>query len=240
MQVDRDGRLSTFVSGFVDPIGLAFDQNNNLYVADCGGKSVLKVTKAGVVSTFATGFGSPTFLTSDSTGNLYVTDRTVGVIWLVTPAGVVSKFASELNTPTGLAFDNKGQLSINGDNTVVRVVGVVTPFASGFDSPWGLTFRNETFYVINAGVPSQINSVSQVTPDGVVSTFASGFYEEFLAGGDLAFDDKGNLYVTNSADYTGYSVSVVRSDSLVRTSFGMVSNSTLWYDWIYCCNCMKQ
>ena len=55
-----------------------------------------------------------------------------------------------------------------------------------------------------------MDTVSKVTPAGVVSTFASGFVEPF----GLAFDAAGNLYVANSDDDT---VSEVTPAGVVST-----------------------
>ena len=49
---------------------------------------------------------------------------------------------------------------------------MVSTFASGFNQPDGLAFDSAgNLYVANVGN----NTVSEVTPAGVVSTFASGF-----------------------------------------------------------------
>ncbi len=65
--------VSTFVSGFYQPTGLAFDAAGNLYVANSGGlPRSSEVTPAGAVSIFASGFNGPEGLAFDAAGNLYV------------------------------------------------------------------------------------------------------------------------------------------------------------------------
>ena len=202
-EVTPAGVVSTFASGFDDPVGLAFDAAGNLYVANAGNGTVSKVTPAGVVSTFASGFNDPVGLAFDAAGNLYVANAGNNTVSEVTPAGVVSTFASGFDGPVGLAFDSAGNLYVAnaGDNTVSEVTpaGVVSTFASGFNDPDGLAFDAAgNLYVANSGG----NTVSEVTPAGVVSTFASGFNDPF----GLAFD-AGNLYVANDGNNTVSKVS---------------------------------
>ena len=84
---------------------------------------------------------------------------------------------------------------------------MVSTFASGFNSPDGLAFDAAgNLYVANAGN----NTVSKVTPAGVVSTFASGFNDPV----GLAFDAAGNLYVANDGNDT---VSKVTPAGVVST-----------------------
>ena len=70
-------------------------------------------------------------------------------------------------------------------------------------------------YVTNAGN----NTVSKVTPGGVVSTFATGFSEPW----GLAFDSSGNLYVANHASTT---VSKVTPGGAVSTFASGFSDPT--------------
>jgi len=54
-EVTPGGNVSTFLSGFSQPTGLAFDSNGNLYIG--AGTQIDEATPGGTVSTFATGFG---------------------------------------------------------------------------------------------------------------------------------------------------------------------------------------
>ncbi|TCO94115.1 DNA-binding beta-propeller fold protein YncE [Chthoniobacter flavus] len=89
----------------------------------------------------------------------------------------------------------------------------ITPFATGFNAPEGMTFDTTgNLYVANfLG-----DSISKVTPDGEVSTFASGFpttgFTSYPSG--LAFDAAGNLYV---ALFGNNSVSKITPDGTIST-----------------------
>jgi sugar lactone lactonase YvrE len=67
------------------PSGLAFATNGDLYVANTGTNSILKITQAGVATTFlsaaqvgaatGTNLSKPTDLAFDASGNLYISDQ---------------------------------------------------------------------------------------------------------------------------------------------------------------------
>ena len=91
-----------------------------------------------------------------------------------------------------------------------KVTPIVSTFATGFNEPGGpngLAFDAAgNLYVANFGN----NTVSQVTPAGVVSTYASGLTDPL----GLAFDAAGNLFV---ADSFGNTVSQVTPAGVVNT-----------------------
>ena len=84
-KVTPAGVVSSFASGFDDPVGLAFDAAGNLYVANLLDNTVSEVTPAGVVSTFAAGFSGPAGLAFDSAGNLYVANSGSNTVDVVPP-----------------------------------------------------------------------------------------------------------------------------------------------------------
>ena len=90
---------------FNGPMGVAVDNQGNVYVADSGNRVIRKVSPAGVVTTlagliggsaYADGTGSaaqfdfPQGIAVDSAGNLFVAELRNNTIRKVTPAGVVN------------------------------------------------------------------------------------------------------------------------------------------------------
>ena len=65
-EVTPTGQVTDIANGsmFDDPSGIAVDASGNIYVANYGNGTVVKVTPAGVVSTFASGFDHPDGLAS--------------------------------------------------------------------------------------------------------------------------------------------------------------------------------
>jgi sugar lactone lactonase YvrE len=176
-----DALLSQPLS-LVPSMGMLFDSQGNLYLADTYNKAIRKITPGGIISTVVkpgAGLQAPTYLAMDSKGALYVSD---GVIYKVNPNGTLKVYAgggtdsvdegipatqAQLRGAAGIAFDAYDDLFI---------------------------------------VESSLSQIRAVTPDGFIYTiFASE--ESFayfigLAVGDelnnptaITFDSAGNLYV---------------------------------------------
>ncbi len=228
--------ISVFVpsnAGLMQPNGLAFDINGNLYVANTtyGNNTISKVTPSGIVSTFVSanaGLSQPAGIAFDDSSNLYVSNSTYGnnTISKVTPSGIVSTFVSAnagLSQPSGLAFDASGNLYVSsmtyGNNTISKVTpnGIVSTFVGsngGLSQPSGLAFdKSGNLYVSSMTYGN--NTISKITPNGIVSTFVSATAGLSQPGG-LAFDSKGNLYVT-SITYGNNTISKVSSNGIVST-----------------------
>ncbi len=143
------------------PTGLAFDSNDNLYVADTTNNTIRKITPEGVVNTLAgtvgcsgstdgSGtealFNRPTGLAVDSGDNLYVADTGNSAIRKISPEGIVTTFAG-LPTIAGL-------LDATGTEALFN-----QPQALAFDS-------NDNLYVADTGN----STIRKITPEGIVTT----------------------------------------------------------------------
>ena len=138
-------------------------------------------------------------------------------------------------TPPGVGDDGIGTLTISAGATLygtkitlrgaevdiaptasvgkaVATEGVINAFVDsthGLNSPFGPVFDSSgNLYVAN----SSSNTISKVTPAGVVSTFAS--VPLYARPTGLAFDSSGNLYVANSSNNT---ISRVTPNGVVST-----------------------
>ncbi len=166
-KIDTGGVVTTFAgkaseSGSVDgtgttarfnnPIGLAVDKDDNVYVADNGNHQIRKISPTGVVTTLMgkpTGSSKPRdgdrktghlvdpiALTIDSTGNLYVTDRTSvrkitpnGKLTTITENKLATRFIGPHSTQDiygvswGITIDQAGNLLLSDyDNDVIRKI----------------------------------------------------------------------------------------------------------------------
>ncbi|MFZ6779754.1 SMP-30/gluconolactonase/LRE family protein [Undibacterium sp. Ji83W] len=166
-KIDTAGVVTTFAgkageSGSVDgagattrfnnPIGLAIDKHDNLYVADNGNNQIRKINPTGLVTTLMgkpsgsnkprdgdkkTGhLVDPIALTIDPTENLYVTDRTS--IRKITPGGKLTTIAGNkvsagiigphstqdiYGVSWGITIDHAGNLLVSDyDNDVIRKI----------------------------------------------------------------------------------------------------------------------
>ncbi len=189
------GTVSTYLSGFNSPQGLAFDAAGNLYVSVFDTGVVDKVTPAGVVTPFASIYQAAG-MAFDASGNLYVASYGHGELDEVTPAGTTSVVASGFDGPSTVAIDPiNGNLfvpTLDGNVWEVTPSGSVSLFASGFTTPAGLAFDAAgNLYVGN----QPLGTISKVTPGGVVTPFASGLsYVHGLVyyNGTLYAIDEGN------------------------------------------------
>jgi len=189
---------------FNGPDGIACDTAGTLYVTDSGSNTIRRISPAGRVTTVAgkagvmgsadgTGaaasFNGPSGIACDAAGNLYVADSGNNTIRKITPAGVVTTLAGKPGA-TGSA-DGVG------------------PSAT-FNNPQGIACDAAgNLYVVD----SQNCAVRKITPAGVVSTVAgkagsvgkadgSGAAASFFAPTGIACDAAGNLYVTDTHNYT--------------------------------------
>ncbi|MEM9998027.1 MAG: T9SS type A sorting domain-containing protein [Bacteroidota bacterium] len=152
------------------------DTDGQLYaVGGFVGTKVYAVGLDGTLSTFADGLVGPIHLTRAPDGNLYVTEFTPlntesATVSRVTPAGEVSQFAVVRAGPSDIVADAEG-------NLYVSHYGVVSndPATNGNG-----------------------DSISKITPEGVVTDFAQGGLLSAPVG--LDFDDAGNLYAANIFD----------------------------------------
>ncbi len=232
-KVTTGGAVTTFagklgVSGIVNgtganalfntPSGLAFDSGGNLFVSDTGNSTIRKISPAGAVTTFAGVAGTSGFL-----------DGASGSAWF--------------NSPLGIAVSSSGAVFVaDGGNHCIRKIsgGVVSTFAGSpqiwgsvngtgtnaqFNGPCGLKFdAHGNLFVCDANN----NTIRKITTNGIVTTFAGAAGQDGVADGDsatarfrspaeLAFDQKGNLFVADSFNQT---VRKISTNGIVSTVCG--------------------
>ena len=196
---DGAGRMARFNY----PNGVAVS-GTTVYVADTYNCTIRKITSAGVVTSLAgaaRAFGSadgtgsaarfyyPYGVAADKAGNVYVADTNNHTIRKVTPTGVVTTLAGA----AGLSG------SANGTGSAAR-----------FNGPYSVAVDGSG----NVYVADTLNfTVRKITPGGAVTTLAgvagspgsldgtgSGARFNYLYG--IAVDNAGNLYVTDTGNYT--------------------------------------
>jgi ribosomal protein L6P/L9E len=182
---------------FKDPLGLAIDADNNLYVADAANNEIREIAPDGTVTTLAGNgvagatngttttatFNSPLSVAVDAGKNVYVTEQnnfdvreisSAGEITTVAGSGVAGSqdgigTAASFNYPVGIVSDGSGNLYVtdNGYGTI-RII----------------TSTGEVATLAGNG--------SQTSSDG--SGFGAGFNDPL----GIAIDTQGTLYVVDN------------------------------------------
>jgi sugar lactone lactonase YvrE len=211
---DKTGAAARFSS----PIGLAFDANGNLYVADTGNNTIRKITPGSAVTTLAGSAGSAG--SNDGTNstarfsspfglivngnNIYVADAFNHTIRNVTLDGVVTTLA--------------GGAGVAGSTDA-------TSLAARFNFPVGIAFdANTNLFVTDFGN----DAIRQIAPDLAVTTFAgmpggsgsadgNGSAARFNFPAAVTTDSDDNVYV---ADQSNDTIRKIAPDGTVTTIAG--------------------
>ena len=201
-------------AAFFNPLGVAVDASDNVYVADAGNNLIRLIKSGGVVSTFA-----GTFNTGSSTT------------------------LSPFNNPSGLAIAQNGNIIVANylDDNILQVSlsGTVTTYA-GQDTVQGSAngpALSSTFYYPNSVATDVFgntyvsdgvnNLIRKIDGGGNVSTLAGsgaagaidsvGVYASFNGPAGLAVDGYGNVYV---ADTNNNEIRKITPSGVVTTIAG--------------------
>jgi sugar lactone lactonase YvrE len=193
---------------FANPMGAAVDATGNVFIADSTVNLIRKITPAAAVSTYAGNLGglgyadgtagasstarfnNPHNLALGPTGIIYVADQTNNVIRKISD-GAVTTFAGS----TGAG----GVGSADGAGTSAK-----------FNQPFGMAVDSHGNLFV---ADSANNTIRQITPGGVVSTFAgtagttgsadgTGAAAQFSSPLGVAIDSSDNLYVADCSNQT--------------------------------------
>ena len=131
------------------PIGVAVDNDGNVYIADQGNDRIRRVDALGNITTIAARLNTPKGVTVDGVGNLFIADTENHRIRRADPSGTITTIAgtgvrgysgdggpavqAQLNFPRGVAVDGSGNLYIadRGNDRIRRVdpSGTITTIA---------------------------------------------------------------------------------------------------------------
>ena len=184
-------------ASFANPVSLAVDSNENVYVADSRNNQIRKIGADGEVSTIAgtikagnadgkgqaASFFYPCAITVDGKGNLYVADTENSLIRKITPDGMVTTIAGAL-TP--------GNREHPQDSTRL-------------DNPRGILIDHQGNLIVTDWAKDIIR---KITPDGKMTTIAGtgepgaqdgiGRAASFYLPEGIAMDSKGNLFIADT------------------------------------------
>lgn len=151
IKVSRSGEVVPFSCEIMNPTGLAFSPDGQLYVSSRGEGTVFRYRDYKHLELVAEDLGIPCGIAFDAEGRLYVGDRT-GKIHRIDQGGNREEFASLPPSVSAfhLAFDADNILYVTGPTLAMRDpiyrvarTGEVAVLLDGFARPQGLVFGSE-------------------------------------------------------------------------------------------------
>jgi sugar lactone lactonase YvrE len=200
-KISPRGILTPFAHDIVNPTGMAFGPDGEIYISSRFDGHVYRVTADGTASVFARNLGVATGIAFDPQGYLYVGDRE-GTIYCVNRQGTATVFATLAPSVAAfhLAFDSQGNLyvtnpSMSGYDAIHRITpeGEMQAFATDLGRPQGLAFDNPGNLYVVAYYRGDAGIV-KITPQGEASHVVSGVN---LVG--LALDSMGHMIVVSTS-----------------------------------------
>ena len=178
--------LRPFVREILNPTGLAFGPDKQLYVSSRADGTVYRVDGAGDVHTYAEGLGVATGIAFDAEGDLYVGDRS-GTIFKIRAARdgkAQETFVFATLEPSiaayHLAFDSKGTLYVTGPTTASSQAihamdrdGNASIFYRGLGRAQGMAFDAADNLYVAASLAGD-RGIVRITPAGEASLVIAG------------------------------------------------------------------
>ncbi len=199
-KIDLNYSVKPFINDLMNPTGLAFDAQGQLYISSRFDGTVYQVTPNGSMSVFVEGMGVATGLAFDEDNHLYVGDRS-GTIFKIAPNRQIFVFATLEPSIAAyhLTFGPDQYLYVAGPTTssfdsVYRIshTGEVEVFYRGLGRPQGMAFDAEDRLYVAASLGGR---------KGVVRFGKDRKPELFLSGPGivgLAFTPSRSLVVATS------------------------------------------
>ncbi|MCC7262128.1 MAG: SMP-30/gluconolactonase/LRE family protein [Candidatus Latescibacteria bacterium] len=225
-----------FVQGLSTPGGLAFDADEQLFVAETQQGRIRRIGPHGKPIQFAATGGKPLGIAFDDSNDLFVAEKGRRHLLLISPDEAVEVYAHQCKGkrfagPQGLCIGPAGDLiftdapdhPVPGSGAIysVDIDAEATLLASGLTEPTGLVLSQDasSLYVVEAA-HNRILCLPY-KPDGTLAE-AQVFiqFEDGQAPRALLFDDKGRLYIARP----GIGLTVADPDGQVTAQVSIPGN----------------
>jgi sugar lactone lactonase YvrE len=205
-RLETDGYLDEMPEAILNPTGIAFDKDGQMFVTNRAQGEVYAVGRDGTATVHAAGLGIATGIAFDSKGVLYVGDRS-GTIYRVSEYASAEAFATVEQSVAAyhIAFGRDDRLYVTAPGLAshdavyaIDQQGNVTRFFRGLGRPQGLAF-DKAGYLYAAACYKGRHGIVKIAPDGSSA-------EHFVSGNSivgLCFTRMGDMIVaTGDAVYS--------------------------------------
>ncbi|MFN0278584.1 MAG: gluconolaconase [Pyrinomonadaceae bacterium] len=205
-RLETDGYLDEFADPILNPTGIAFDSEGQMFVTNRAEGEVYAVGRDGGSTVYASGLGIATGIAFDAEGRMYVGDRS-GIVFRLRDDATSETFTVMEPSVAAyhMAFGTDGRLFLTSpglaSSDAVHVIdkeGYDEKFFTGLGRPQGLAFDKSGILYVVACYQGR-HGIVRISPDGKHA-------EHFVAANNavgLCFTRNGEMIVaTNDSVYS--------------------------------------